>query len=143
MEAEDRLDGVDIGGSGVGAPPAEERERGVSPRGRSPPRDRSRSRDRGGSPRGRSPRGAPNERERDRSERNRERISLLVRNVADSVDAPMLRERFAKYGTVKDVHLPLDFHTKRRRGFAFVEFTDMRDAEDAAQAMNRQMLDGR
>jgi RNA recognition motif-containing protein len=33
-----------------------------------------------------------------------------------------------KYGNVRDVYIPTDYHTRQPRGFAFVEFTDSRDA---------------
>jgi RNA recognition motif-containing protein len=33
-----------------------------------------------------------------------------------------------KYGEVRDVYIPTDYHTRKPRGFAFVEFPDSRDA---------------
>jgi RNA recognition motif-containing protein len=39
-------------------------------------------------------------------------------------DASMME----KYGDVRDVYIPTDYHTRKPRGFAFVEFTDSRDA---------------
>lgn len=46
-----------------------------------------------------------------------------------------LRDVFARYGPVVDVHLPADRDTGKVRGFAFVTFQDSRDA-DAALAMD-------
>lgn len=46
-----------------------------------------------------------------------------------------LRDVFARYGPVLDVHLPSDRDTGKVRGFAFVTFQDSRDA-DAALAMD-------
>jgi len=71
------------------------------------------------------------------------RISLLVRNIPDSLDGDYLKEKFGKFGLVKDVYLPLDYYTKRRRGFAFVEFDDERDAQDAKAEMDRSIMEGR
>jgi FUS-interacting serine-arginine-rich protein 1 len=44
---------------------------------------------------------------------------------------------------VKDVYLPLDFHTKQRKGFAFVEFEEYKDAEGAQASMDKMVLDER
>ncbi len=33
-----------------------------------------------------------------------------------------LRRAFGRYGTVKDIYIPMDYHTKRPKPFAFVEF---------------------
>ena len=42
-----------------------------------------------------------------------------------------MRRIFSKYGPVKDIYIPLDYYTKEPRGFAYVQFDDIRDAEDA------------
>ena len=55
--------------------------------------------------------------------------SLLVRNVSYRVTTGEIRELMQKHGEVRDVYIPLDHHTGRSRGFAFVEFTDARDAK--------------
>lgn len=54
--------------------------------------------------------------------------SLLVRNVSYRVTTGEIRNMMEKYGEVRDVYIPLDHHTGRSRGFAFVEFYDERDA---------------
>lgn len=46
-------------------------------------------------------------------------------------------------GERRDVLLPQDYYTKRPRGFAFVEFVDQRDAEDAKAELDGSTLDGR
>uniref|UniRef100_A0A2K5QEJ4 RRM domain-containing protein n=1 Tax=Cebus imitator TaxID=2715852 RepID=A0A2K5QEJ4_CEBIM len=47
--------------------------------------------------------------------------SLFVRNVADDTRSEDLRREFGRYGPIVDV------------GFAYVQFEDVRDAEDFAQ----------
>lgn len=93
------------------------------------------------------------ERERERTERNerngRERdenydendkrvkrgsgelcpTSLLVRNISYRVTTTEIRSLMEKHGEVRDVYIPLDHHSGRSRGFAFVEFFDARDAK--------------
>jgi hypothetical protein len=54
--------------------------------------------------------------------------SLLVRNISYRVTSGEIRNMMEKYGEVRDVYIPLDHHTGRSRGFAFVEFYDARDA---------------
>jgi FUS-interacting serine-arginine-rich protein 1 len=54
--------------------------------------------------------------------------SLLVRNISYRVTSGEIRNMMEKYGDVRDVYIPLDHHTGRSRGFAFVEFFDARDA---------------
>lgn len=84
-------------------------------------------------------RGEPDEdRDRDtrpeRSEGRDERegsgsSSLLVRNLSYRIRAEEIRRMMERYGDVRDVYIPLDFYTKKPRGFAFVEFVDSRDAK--------------
>merc|ERR1712088_1249885 len=48
-----------------------------------------------------------------------------------------------KYGKIGDVFIPKDKFTRESRGFAFVRFYDKRDAEDAMDALDGRMYDGR
>ena len=75
-----------------------------------------------------------------------------------------LRHEFGRYGDVRDVYIPKDFYTKfdlsytiffrlsnsfiafcirEPKGFAFIEFSDNRDAEDAQHGLDRKLIDGR
>lgn len=54
-----------------------------------------------------------------------------MRNVADDTRSEDLRQEFGRYGPIVDVYVPLDFYTRRPRGFAYVQFEDVRDAKDA------------
>ncbi|KAK2488516.1 hypothetical protein MC885_003092, partial [Smutsia gigantea] len=46
--------------------------------------------------------------------------SLFVRNVADATRPEDLRREFGRYGPIVDVYIPLDFYTRRPRGFAYM-----------------------
>ena len=46
-------------------------------------------------------------------------------------------------GDVGDVYIPRDRFTRESRGFAFVRYYDKRDAEDALEAMDGTIMDGR
>ncbi|VWU52176.1 serine/arginine-rich splicing factor 12 [Hepatocystis sp. ex Piliocolobus tephrosceles] len=69
-------------------------------------------------------------------------MSLLIRNLAESTSPAMVREKFKKYGAIKDVYLPIDYYTKEPKGFGFVEFYNPSDAEQALKEMNGLELDG-
>ncbi|OQV12640.1 putative Transformer-2 protein-like protein beta [Hypsibius exemplaris] len=54
-----------------------------------------------------------------------------------------VRELFEKYGPLDNVQLIHDHRSGRSRGFGFVYFADVRDAEDARNAANGMLLDDR
>jgi len=54
-----------------------------------------------------------------------------------------LRSLFGKYGPITDVYIPQDYYTKRHRGFAYIQFEDTRDAEDALHALDQTSFFGR
>ncbi|XP_020907495.1 serine/arginine-rich splicing factor 10 [Exaiptasia diaphana] len=69
--------------------------------------------------------------------------SLYVRNLHPDSRPDDLRRMFGKYGRISDVYVPLDYYTREPRGFAYVQFEDIRDAEDALYYLDRVMLLGR
>ncbi|XP_053563149.1 serine/arginine-rich splicing factor 10 [Bombina bombina] len=69
--------------------------------------------------------------------------SLFVRNVADDIRSEDLRREFGRYGPIVDVYVPLDFYTRLPRGFAYVQFEDVRDAEDALHNLDKKWICGR
>lgn len=54
-----------------------------------------------------------------------------------------LRDAASKFGPIKDVYMPKDYYTGQRRGIAFVEFTNSRDAEDALHGLDRFYMGGK
>ncbi|KAH7647958.1 splicing factor RRM domain containing SC35-like splicing factor [Cryptosporidium bovis] len=79
---------------------------------------------------------------REKSEFDVEGCSLLVRNLRFETSPGRVRHHFEKYGPVRDVYLPLDYYSKRPRGFGFVEYMDPRDAQDAVGKLDGSLLDG-
>ncbi|ESO03496.1 hypothetical protein HELRODRAFT_157132 [Helobdella robusta] len=75
--------------------------------------------------------------------------SLFVRNVPDEARTEELKSLFTKYGPVSDVYIPLDYYSRRPRGFAYIQYPfpfliqDARDAEEALYALDRQRFMGR
>lgn len=70
-------------------------------------------------------------------------VSLKVDNLTYRTTPDDLRRVFERCGSVGDIYIPRDRHTRESRGFAFVRFYDKRDAYDALEAMDGRMLDGR
>lgn len=70
-------------------------------------------------------------------------VSLKVDNLTYRTTPEDLRRVFERCGEVGDIYIPRDRHSRESRGFAFVRFYDKRDAEDALEAMDGRMLDGR
>ncbi|XP_059472725.1 serine/arginine-rich splicing factor 2 isoform X3 [Neocloeon triangulifer] len=70
-------------------------------------------------------------------------VSLKVDNLTYRTTPEDLRRVFEKYGEVGDIYIPRDRFSRESRGFAFVRFYDKRDAEDALDAMDGRILDGR
>ncbi|KAF0731049.1 hypothetical protein Ae201684P_011855 [Aphanomyces euteiches] len=69
--------------------------------------------------------------------------SLLVRGIPNSVTIDVLREKFSRRrGDIRDVYVPKDHATGEPRGFAFIEFKDIREARDVKNSMDRTKLDG-
>ncbi len=48
-----------------------------------------------------------------------------------------VQTEFSRFGTVKEVHLPLDRETGRKKGSAFVLYGSVKEATDAVNGMNK------
>ena len=48
-----------------------------------------------------------------------------------------LRKTFSAFGTIINVHIIKDYHTKQPRGFAYVLFTSGKEANTAINVMNQ------
>jgi RNA recognition motif-containing protein len=70
-------------------------------------------------------------------------VRLFVGNLPYDVTEPDLKEFFASVGQVSTVIIPVDRETGKRRGFAFVEFSDQAQAEEATRRFNNQPFRGR
>lgn len=70
-------------------------------------------------------------------------VRLFVGNLSYDVTESDLRELFLPVGPLSTVILPMDRETGKPRGFAFVEFSDQAQAEEATRRFNDQPLKGR
>jgi cold-inducible RNA-binding protein len=70
-------------------------------------------------------------------------VRLFVGNLPYDMTEPDLREFFSSVGPLSNVIIPVDRETGKRRGFAFVEFSDPAHAEEATRRLNNQPYKGR
>src|SRR5512136_2661505 len=65
-------------------------------------------------------------------------VRLFVGNLPYNVTEPELKEFFSPVGPLSSVIIPVDRETGKRRGFAFVEFSDAAQAAEAIRRFNNQ-----
>jgi RNA recognition motif-containing protein len=70
-------------------------------------------------------------------------VRLFVGNVAHEATEADVRELFSKAGRPTFVRLPTDRETGSPRGFAFVEFGERAEADEAIRTLDRQLFKGR
>jgi len=68
---------------------------------------------------------------------------LYVGNLSFNTGSDALRDTFARFGEVTDVHLVTDRQTGQPRGFGFVTMGSSAAAQAAISGMNGSTLDGR
>jgi nucleolin len=69
--------------------------------------------------------------------------TLFIGNLAFSVVEDSLWEVFGEFGDVKSIRLPEDRDTGNKKGFGYVEFSDIESAKKAYEASQGQEIDGR
>lgn len=70
-------------------------------------------------------------------------VRLFIGNIPYDVTEAELRAHFAAVGPLVSLALPTDRDTGKPRGFAFVEFRERVDAEEAIRHLNDQAFKGR
>jgi RNA recognition motif-containing protein len=76
-------------------------------------------------------------------EKNTMGIRLYVGNLPFNVTEEELRDHFSTIGPVSYLSIPTDRETGKQRGFAFVEFKDRAQADEAIRRFNNQSFKGR
>ena len=69
--------------------------------------------------------------------------NLYVGNLPHSTTEPELRTLFEGHGAVESVNIVMDKETGRSKGFAFVEMTNIAEADKACLALAGSELGGR
>src|SRR5215475_15293200 len=70
-------------------------------------------------------------------------IRLYVGNLPFNVTEEELREHFSTIGPLSALSIPTVRETGKQRGFAFVEFKDRAQADEAIRRFNNQSFQGR
>lgn len=70
-------------------------------------------------------------------------VRLFVGNLPYDASEDEIRAHFAPAGDLASVFIPVDRETGRKRGFAFVEFSDGAHAQEAIRLFNNQPFKGR
>jgi RNA recognition motif-containing protein len=70
-------------------------------------------------------------------------VRLFVGNLSFDVSEAELRDVFSAAGTVTHIFFPLDRETGKPRGFAFVEYGEKAEADEAIRRFNGHELQGR
>jgi RNA recognition motif-containing protein len=70
-------------------------------------------------------------------------VRLFVGNLPYDATEADLRAHFAAVGPISYISLPTDRETGRPRGFAFIEFLERADAEEAIRRLHNQDFQGR
>ncbi len=78
-----------------------------------------------------------------RQDRKPEGTNLYVSNLSYSTDESDLESKFKQYGNILSTKIIKDPNSKKSRGFGFVTFEELRDAERAIEKMNESDIDGR
>ncbi|KAF9545267.1 hypothetical protein EC957_011140 [Mortierella hygrophila] len=69
--------------------------------------------------------------------------TLYIGNIPYSFREPEVEEMFKKFGTIVKITVVLDQFTGRNKGFAFVEYEDRKNAEEAMEKYNGFDVEGR
>jgi len=70
-------------------------------------------------------------------------VRLFVGNLPYEATEDEIRQHFSPVGNLSYVSIPLDRETGKKRGFAFVEFADAQQAQEAIRQFNNQPFKGR
>lgn len=68
---------------------------------------------------------------------------VYVGSLSESITSKVLRAAFIPFGNIRSVDIPMDYAQGTKRGFAFVEFDDADDAEEAVFNMDGSELMGK
>jgi len=74
---------------------------------------------------------------------NKDQFKIFIGNLSSEVDDHALSFVFARFGDVLESRVILDQYTTQSRGFGFITYSKLEDAERAMKDMNGQLLDNR
>lgn len=66
--------------------------------------------------------------------------AIFVRGLHEEMTEDDLHDRFADFGTIKDLRMPLDHRTGYVKGYAIIEFSAYQEARNAIDKMHQETL---
>lgn len=69
--------------------------------------------------------------------------TLYIRNISERVRYEDIKKLFSKYGKISDITMPIDYYSRLPKGYCFIKYEEIRDAEEAQDRLDRQLLYGR
>jgi peptidyl-prolyl isomerase E (cyclophilin E) len=69
--------------------------------------------------------------------------ALYIGGLDPAVTEPTLRAAFLPYGPIQNIEIPMDYQAGTHKGFAFLEFVDADDANEAIYNMDGAELFGK
>ena len=67
---------------------------------------------------------------------------VVVHNISPNLTEQHIKEIFSHYGNIRDVYIAINEDTKVKKDYAFIEFENREDAEQAELYMNGGQIDG-
>jgi RNA recognition motif-containing protein len=86
---------------------------------------------------------APREVIRGTEEERNTTCCIFIGNLPYSFEERDIVNLFERFGRLRSVSVPMDRYTRRNRGFAFLEYEQRTDAEDAFNKYNGYEIEGR
>ncbi|KAH3678903.1 hypothetical protein WICPIJ_008791 [Wickerhamomyces pijperi] len=77
------------------------------------------------------------------SSKDQDLFNVFVGDLATDVNDEFLKKAFERFASLVQAHVMWDMQTGRSRGYGFVSFSDEKDAEEAIQTMNGELIAGR
>ena len=68
---------------------------------------------------------------------------IFIGNIPFSMSESQLRETFEEFGTIESCKLITDAETSRSRGFGFIEYSSVEEAEAAIEKLNDAEVQGK
>jgi hypothetical protein len=67
---------------------------------------------------------------------------VLVRNLSSEISPQDLHQAFGRFGDVRDIYIPQDYHTQQPKRFAFIEYATPEMAREAREEMDKFLIKG-
>ncbi|KAH3679580.1 hypothetical protein WICMUC_000913 [Wickerhamomyces mucosus] len=75
--------------------------------------------------------------------KNQETFNVFVGDLSTEINDEFLKKTFEKFGSLLQAHVMWDMQSGRSRGYGFISFSAQKDAEEAINTMNGEVISGR